>query len=93
MHLHGLPWLLWLHLLAELAALAHALHIPDDPRSVYSFACQIACLLDSLLPVEKLGEDTFSQLLSDQNLASIEDDSIFNGKLISVTPKFLQVGG
>ena len=90
MHLHGL---LWLHLLAELAALAHALNIPGDPGPVYSFACQIACLLDSLMPVVKLGEDTLSQLLRDQNLASLEDDSIFNGKLISVTPEFLQVGG
>ena len=68
MHLHGLPWLLWLHLLAELAALAHALNIPGDPGPVYSFACQIACLLDSLMPVVKLSEDTLFQLLRDQNL-------------------------
>ena len=88
MHLHGLPWLLWLHPLAELAALAHALNIPGDPGPVYSFACQIACLLNSFMPVVKLGAYTLSQLLRDQNLVSLEDDFIFNGKLILVRPEF-----
>ena len=76
-----------------MAALTQALDIPGDPGPIDNFTCQFRCLFDSLMTVMELSEEVLSHLLGDQNLASLEDDSVLNGELIPVRQEFPQVSG